>query len=145
MIDIIQNHEVALFGIFNSENYARELQYNLAFHQKICFSFLDIHKQIEYLRESQGWVIIYSMSGEYVLDNGYPRYYGILKALKESQAHIVVITCQPKVATLDYIDEVIMIHSKHGYHSYLVHCLNDWILASHIKRNKQFPKVGNKN
>lgn len=141
LIDILHNHDVALFGIFNSENYARELQYNLALHHKVCTTFLDIYKQIEYIKESQGWIIIYSLSGEYVLDNGYSRYYGIVKALKESRAHILVVTSHQDIASLDYIDEVVFIPHLHGHTSYLIHCFNDWIISAYLER---FPKDGNK-
>ena len=141
LVDILDNHDVALFGIFNSENYARELQYNLALHQKVCTTFLDIYKQVEYIKESQGWIVIYSLSGEYVLDHGYSRYYGIVKALKESQARILVITSQQDIASLDYIDEVILIPHLHGHTSYLIHCFNDWVLSAYLER---FPKDGNK-
>lgn len=141
LIDILHDNDVALFGIFNSENYARELQYNLALHQKVCTTFIDIYKQVEYIKKSHGWIIIYSLSGEYVLDNGYSRYYGIVKALKESQARILVITSHQDIASLDYIDEIVFIPHLHNQTSYLIHCFNDWVLSAYLER---FPKDGNK-
>ena len=46
------------------------------------------------------------MSGEYVLDNGYSRYYGILKALKEA--------VKSQVLTLRYIEGILINWAQNG-------------------------------
>ena len=84
-------------------------------------------------------IVIYSMSGEYVFDNGYSRYYGIVESLKKSQAKIWVVTGNLKVQSLDYVDRVILIPHIHGNLSYLIHCFNDLILSCYLKTRKSFP------
>lgn len=136
---LLSVEDIALFGLLNSENNVRELQYNLALHHQICLTFFHIQDQLEYIRHSHGVIVIYSMSGEYVFDNGYSRYYGIVESLKKSQAKIWVVTGNPKVQSLDYVDRVILIPHIHGNLSYLIHCFNDLILSCYLKTRKSFP------
>lgn len=130
---LLSTSNIALFGLLNSENDVKELQYNLALHHKICLTFSHIKDQLEYIRHNNGLIIIYSMSGEYVFDNGYSRYYGIVESLKKSQAKIWVVTGNKNVLSLDYVDQVILVPHIHGNLSYLIHCFNDLVLSHYLK------------
>lgn len=107
--------KVALFGILNSGNIAKELQYNLISRQKICYCYESLNDQLDFIKKanSDTLIVIFSMSGGYVLDNSYVRHYGVLQVLKNSCAKIYVITQNKEVKELSYIDNAILIPCLH--------------------------------
>lgn len=132
--------KIGLFGMFNSGNAAKELQYNLALNGLLCVSMNEFNHQVKYIQEAthQTLIIIYSLSGEYVLDNVYSRYYHMLPVLKKSEAKIYVLTNNRDVQSLSYIDQVIYVPILHRLYQYTFQCLNDLILMEYQK--SLFPK-----
>lgn len=120
----------------NSGNAARELQYNLMINGLQCLSIIEQRAQIDFIEkaDSQTLIVIYSLSGEYVLDNHYSRCFHTLSSLKKSQAKIYVMTHNREVNSLDYIDRMIYIPIKHRFYQYTYQCLNGSILLEYQKR-----------
>lgn len=127
--------KIALFGILNSGNAARELQYNLAFSGQLCISITEFQAQLSFIKnaDSKTLIVIYSLSGEYVLDNDYSRYYHTIQTLKSSQSKIYVITNQLKVKSLSYIDEIIYLPVKYHLYQYTLQYFNDCLLLEYQK------------
>lgn len=134
--DMMEYSKICLIGSLNSGNAARELQYNLMINGLQCLSIIEQRAQIDFIEktDSQTLIIIYSLLGEYVLDNHYLRCFHTLSSLKKSKAKIYVMTHNREVNSLTYIDRMIYIPIKHRLYQYTYQCLNDSILLEYQKR-----------
>lgn len=136
--DLVSFQNVALFGILNSENAAKDLQYNLARLSKMCVSLYDYKDQIEFIKQAQSHqlIVIYSMSGDYVLDNSYSRDYGLFSAMHQTQAKIYVITQQTDVQDLPFIHGVIKVPTRHHLYHHCLQYVNDLIYLKYQEISK---------
>lgn len=133
ILDIIHYPRVALFGLLNSGNVARELQYNLASRQKICYCYDSLSDQLDFIKsaDSNTVVIIVSMSGGYVMDNSYVRHYGAMKILKDCHAKVYVITQNKDVSYLSYIDHCILLPSLNPMYNLSLQWFIDLLLIEY--------------
>ena len=92
--DFYKYPKIAIFGILNSDNGAKELQYNLIGWGKICISYTNFQDQLDFIKsaDSNTLIVIFSFSGSYVMKNGYSRFYHTYDYLKSSKAKVYVIT-----------------------------------------------------
>lgn len=125
--------KIALFGLLNSDNGAKELQYNLMRLNKICISYNNLDDQLEYINNAKEdtLIVIFSMSGQYVLDNNYNRYYQATNYLKNTKAKVYVISSNEEVNNLIYLDETIIIPSIHNLSNYTLQSICDLILLAY--------------
>lgn len=134
LIKEIQKHQhVALFGILKSNQIAISLQNQLIRKGKICISYIEFYQQLRYIQKTQpnDLIIIFSSSGDYVLDNGYSRYYHTIDILKHTPAKIIVITANEQVKQLEYIDETIIFPYYHKLYHYSLQFLIDYITMNY--------------
>lgn len=134
--DLYKTNDVALFGLLNSNNAAKELQYNLMRLNKICISYDNLMAQLNYLKNAKKdtLVIIFSLSGQYVLDNDYSRYYKVISYLKNTKAKTYLLTKNSETINLDYLDEIIIIPTKNNLPNYTWQCICDLIFLMYQKR-----------
>lgn len=83
--DLHKYHKIAIFGILNSDNAAKELQYNLISKGKLCISYTNFKDQIEFIKnaDNETLIIIFSISGDYVQTDGYSRFYHTYDCFKQ--------------------------------------------------------------
>lgn len=138
--EIKQFQHVALFGILKSNQIAISLQNQLLRKGKICVSYIDFYQQLKYIQNAQDndLIIIFSSSGEYVFNSGYSRYYHTVPILKHTSARIIVITTNPRVKQLEYIDETIIFPYRYKLYHYSLQLLIDYITMNYdqIKTRK---------
>ena len=141
--DLLHYKTIGMFGLLNSENALKDLQYNLALKGIFTTSYSFITNQNEYIKnaDSETLIIIYSLSGAYVLDNDYSSYYQTLTYLKKCKAKIYVFTNNRDVFHLSYIDKVIYVPVYNQLHNYSLQCLNDCIM---LAIDRLFLKMENK-
>lgn len=125
--DLHQYKYIAFFGLLNSGNVAKDIQMNLASQGLISVSYSELSEQLEFIKnaDSQTLVVIISVSGDYMMNNDYARYYKVQNILKHSQAKIVVLTKNKKVKALDFIDEIILLPVRQNYYNHTLQCFID--------------------
>lgn len=126
--DIHHYQNVATFGAMHMETISLMLQNNLFRCKKIIETRLDPRKQIEFVENSQGelLLIIFSLSGNYVRE-----YLANVSLLKETrQVKIYVITLNRSVAELKYVDQVILL--PENANSFSAHPLDSFLLVNLI-------------
>lgn len=131
--DLHMFKKIALFGLLNSDNGAKELQYNLMRLNKICVSYNNLANQLEYIKSAKEdtLILIFSLSGQYVLDNEYNRYYQTINYLKNTKAKIYVISSNEEVNKLTYLDETIIIPTIHNLSNYTLQSICDLIFLAY--------------
>ena len=145
--DFYKYPKIAIFGILNSDNGAKELQYNLIGWGKICIYYTNFQDQLDFIKsaDSNTLIVIFSFSGNYVMKNGYSRFYHTYDYLKSSKAKVYVITKNNLVQELEYVNEVILVPIKHDLYNYTLQCLVDLIFMKYQKKfdKIEFPFFGN--
>ena len=128
--DLLSFSKIGMFGILNSENMVKNLHYDLAMKGIMTYSFSHFIDQLSFIEnaDDQTLIVIYSISGEYVTDNCYSRYYQTLTALKKSRAKIYVVTNNKKLSHFSYLDRIIHIPIKNQLYHYSLQCFNDVVL-----------------
>ena len=110
--DFYKYPKIAIFGILNSDNGAKELQYNLIGWGKICISYTNFQDQLDFIKsaDSNTLIVIFSF-----------------------KAKVYVITKNNLVQELEYVYEVILVPIKHDLYNYTLQCLVDLIFMKYQK------------
>ncbi len=130
--DIHLYKKVAILGRGNSGQFAKQLQYNLAFYKKITYTFINLYDQIDYIAnaDSDTLIIVISVSGNYFSPYRFDDSLRFKQErTKDTKAKIICITKNPKVKNLSIVDDIVRIGTltKENYYNYSVQYLIDLI------------------
>ena len=139
--DLIHYHKVAAFGIVHSQTAALDLQFKLAFHNKIIYTNLSDISQDEYIlhADEDTLIIIFSNSGKYIteyqLKEGYPR----KDIFDLTKGRIVLITSNRKLAGDSRVDLCIGFdYTSHVQnHPYYFQFITDLIAVKYKQRMEE--------
>lgn len=126
LVDEIHHYQdVATFGAMHMETVSLLLQNNLFRCKKIIETRLDPRKQVELMENTQQklLVIIFSLSGNYVRE-----YFADIS--QKEQVKIYVITMNPEIEKLKYVEEVILL--PEGADSFSAHPLDSLLIVQLI-------------
>lgn len=139
---IYQHEKVVAFGLVFSESAAVDMQYKLAYNGKFIQTFQDDLDQEQFLKSAteDTLIIVFTNSGNYLtkqqIRTGTPK----KDSFSQTKAKIIVITSNPNVLELPFVDEAIIFPHQTNYqtHSIMYQIITDMIISRYryFKSNK---------
>lgn len=131
--DIYDYKEVAAFGYLQSQNVAMNLQNDLITNEKLIHTSMKYASQIEYIKQAKKdqLIIVFSQSGSY-FDRAFTRKSPFNQ---NNKPKIYMISSNPKVKKLSYVDHAIIYNCEHDYasHPYPLEVIRGLICAGYAR------------
>ncbi|NLC97186.1 MAG: MurR/RpiR family transcriptional regulator [Erysipelotrichaceae bacterium] len=136
--DIYNYSNVAIIGRGNSNQFAKELQFNLAFYKKITLTFNSFYDQINYISNAKQdtLIIIITVSGQYLLPYTFDDTVRELQInMKNTKAKIICITKNPNIISIPYVNDFIQIGElgEPNFYNYSLEFIIDLISIKYDK------------
>lgn len=142
---IADHEEVVTFGLIFSESAAVDFQYKLAYNGKYLRTFQDDLVQEEFLKQAteDTLIILFTNSGNYLTKQqirlGTPK----KNIFSQTKAKIIVVTSNPQVAQLPFVEETLVFPHQTDYqtHAVLYPIITDLIVSRFRSINRVARKV----